>query len=184
MIESYWDGISAMFRPDEYLSRIDLNETFINMERMQNSGGNFSVVSSLLPRRGFTLIEILFVVGLLAILATLVVTNLDSVTAGPRERVAKMWVTGTVQTALTAYRMDVGEYPTTEQGLAALLRPPARTEARWRGPYLEELPMDPWNNPYQYRFPGTRNPTRFDVWSTGPDPRNASGFIGNWRDNS
>lgn len=135
-------------------------------------------------KRGFTLIEILFVIGLIALLATVVITNFDSIFGGQRENIARLWVTRTVQTGLTAYRMDVGTYPSTEQGLEALLRQPANVGGRWRGPYIEELPLDPWNNPYQYRYPGVRNPGRYDVWSTGPNPADPNSHIGNWRDDS
>jgi general secretion pathway protein G len=133
-------------------------------------------------RRGFTLIEILFVIGLIALLATVVITNFDSIFGGQRENVARLWVTRTIQAPLTAFRMDTGTYPTTEQGLQALRRAPAGTEGRWRGPYVEEIPLDPWNNPYQYRYPGVRNPNRYDVWSTAGDPSNEGSWIGNWRD--
>ena len=159
------------------------------MSGMQNSPlENLLTKASLVRRRsrarGFTLIEILFVIGLIALLATVVITNFDSIFGGQRENIARLWVTRTVQTSLTAFRMGVGDYPTTEQGLEALLRAPASTEGRWRGPYVEELPMDPWGNPYQYRYPGTQNPGRYDVWSTGGNPADTNRHIGNWRDNN
>ena len=65
------------------------------------------------------------------------------------------------------YRLDVGHYPSTEQGLNALLANPGN-EPRWQGPYLSKrLPADPWNNPYQYKYPGERSD--FDLFSFGKD---------------
>jgi general secretion pathway protein G len=91
-------------------------------------------------------------------------------------------VNNTIQAPLLSYRMHVGNYPSTAEGLAALVnRPEGNT--RWRGPYLERSSqlMDPWGNPFQYRFPGERNPGSYDVWSNGPDglPGTADD-IGNW----
>jgi general secretion pathway protein G len=74
--------------------------------------------------------------------------------------------------ALDAYRLDNGQYPTTEQGLAALWREPttAPMPTRWRGPYSrKEIPADPWDRPYVYRSPGTDMPTSYDLVSLGKD---------------
>jgi general secretion pathway protein G len=74
------------------------------------------------------------------------------------------------ETALENFRLDVGRYPSTEEGLAALLRSPSGADARWAGPYLKKaVPADPWGNPYQYRFPGER--ADFDLVSLGRDGR-------------
>ena len=69
------------------------------------------------------------------------------------------------------------------QGLDALLKAPAGKEKRWRGPYIKEAPIDPWGNPYQYRFPGARNISgqrSFDIWSLGLDGVESGDDIGNW----
>jgi general secretion pathway protein G len=72
-----------------------------------------------------------------------------------------------VEQALDQYRLDVGHYPSTEQGLTALMVKPA-DEAKWAGPYLKKaLPTDPWGRPYSYKFPGEHN--EFDLWSFGKD---------------
>ena len=62
--------------------------------------------------------------------------------------------------------------------------PPAGKESRWKGPYLEEVPLDPWKQPYQYRYPGSKNingARGYDVWSLGPDGTESADDIGNWK---
>ena len=84
--------------------------------------------------------------------------------------------------ALEAYRLDVGKYPTTEQGLAALITAPPGTP-NWQGPYLKKsVPLDPWKNPYHYRQPGEHGD--YDIYSYGrdgkPGGQNEDADIGNW----
>jgi type II secretion system protein G len=84
----------------------------------------------------------------------------------------------TLRSALELYRLDVGRYPTSTQGLKALLEKPAdlSDSAKWQGPYLKgPAPVDPWGNPYQYRYPARLNPNSFDVYSRGPDGVDATG---------
>ena len=84
------------------------------------------------------------------------------------------------------YRLDLGSYPSNEQGLFALKAPPAdkALAAKWQGPYLDtskEL-RDPWKRPYHYRFPGLHNPDSYDLWSSGPDGKSGTtDDIGNWK---
>lgn len=132
---------------------------------------------------GFSLIEILIVIALIAVLATVTIGNLDTVFGGQQENVADIFVNQTAKIGLTPYKLDMGNYPTTEQGLQALIRPPAGKEANWKGPYLEEIPPDPWKNPYQYRYPGSKNingARGYDIWSHGPDGTESADDIGNW----
>lgn len=90
----------------------------------------------------------------------------------------------TVPVALIPYRIDVGEYPSTTEGLRALVEAPKGKEEKWKGPYLKELPLDPWSNPYQYRYPGVKNEKGskgYDLWSFGPDGVISDDDTTNWK---
>lgn len=116
--------------------------------------------------RGFTLIEMLIVMVILGLLAALVGPRMFGKVGKSKQRAAKAQIT-LFETALDTYRLDVGKYPTTEQGLEALRVKPGDTE-RWDGPYLpKEVPKDPWGNPYEYRSPGEQGD--FDIISYGAD---------------
>jgi general secretion pathway protein G len=118
---------------------------------------------------GFTLIEIMVVVVILAILAALIVPKVMSRPDEARVIAARQDVSSILQ-ALKLYRLDNLRYPTTEQGLAALVARPsvAPVPSNWKaGGYLERLPKDPWGNPYQYLAPGLRG--EIDVFSFGAD---------------
>ncbi|MGB1127823.1 MAG: type II secretion system major pseudopilin GspG [Opitutales bacterium] len=133
---------------------------------------------------GFSLIEILIVIALIAILVTVTIGNLDGIFGGQQEKVASIFVTQTAKVGLTPYKLDIGNYPSSEEGLRALTKAPSGKEARWKGPYLEEVPTDPWGKAYQYRFPGSRNingARGYDVWSHGPDGVESADDIGNWK---
>ena len=117
--------------------------------------------------RGFTLLELLVVILIIGLLTGIV---------GPRflGQIGRSEVTAAraqldaFDKALQAYRIDTGRFPSTAQGLQALLTAPA-DEPRWRGPYLRgALPLDPWGSPYQYRVPGTQG-QEFDLLSLGKD---------------
>lgn len=132
---------------------------------------------------GFSLIEILIVIALIAVLATVAIGNLGGIFSGQQDKVAGLFVKQTLDTALVPYRLDVGNYPSTEEGLTALMKAPAGKEAKWKGAYLKELPLDPWGNPYQYRYPGSKNINAargYDAWSWGPDGSESADDIGNW----
>lgn len=122
------------------------------------------------PRRAFTLIEILVVVAVIAILATLVAPNVFQHVGAAKETTAKSQIE-ILGAALDAYRLHVGRYPTTAEGLGALWSRPAGV-ASWRGPYLRKAaPVDPWGNPYLYESPGTVNRESYDLLSLGADGR-------------
>ena len=133
---------------------------------------------------GFTLIEIMVVVVIIAILAALIVPKVMSRPDEARVVAARHDI-GTLMQALKLYRLDNLRYPTTEQGLTALVERPTTgpAPANWKtGGYLERLPRDPWGNVYQYLNPGLRG--EIDVFSFGADgTAGGEGFdadIGSW----
>ena len=119
---------------------------------------------------GFTLIEILVVIVVIAILATLVAPNVFQHVGTAKTTTAKSQIE-MLSSALDAYRLDTGSYPTTQQGLQALMElPTIDPPTNWRGPYLRKaVPPDPWGRPYVYLFPGESNPKGFDLLSYGAD---------------
>jgi general secretion pathway protein G len=122
-------------------------------------------------RNGFTLVEILVVIIVIALLATLVAPNVFRHVGRAKDTTARAQVE-LLSAAVEAYRLDNDRFPTTEQGLAALRTPPTlepRPRA-WRGPYLRrEVPVDPWGRPYIYRSPGTVNREGYDLLTLGRD---------------
>jgi general secretion pathway protein G len=132
--------------------------------------------------RGFTLIEIMVVVVIIGILAALVVPNVLGRVDQANVTKVKHDIQA-ISAALDLYRMDNFKYPTTDQGLQALVQPPP--DARnWRGPYLKGgLRKDPWNNDYRYVYPGTRG-GEYDLYSLGADNQEGGegpdADIGNW----
>lgn len=120
-------------------------------------------------QRGITLIELLVVLSILALISALVVVNVLPERDRAAARKAKIDL-GSIENALDQYRLDMFNYPTTEQGLQALVTIPpgeARTDQYRPGGYLRTLPVDPWGRPYQYRQPGEHGP--IDVFSLGAD---------------
>jgi general secretion pathway protein G len=142
-----------------------------------------SLLSAPNRKSGFSLLEILIAIALVALLASVALNQLTGVFGDNQNQAAELFVTSSAELALTRYRLDVGNFPTTEQGLDALLKAPAGKEARWKGPYIKEQAIDPWGQPYQYRYPGTRNISgsrSFDIWSLGEDGTESEDDIGNW----
>jgi general secretion pathway protein G len=136
-------------------------------------------------RSGFTLIEIMVVVVILAILAALIVPKVMSRPDEARVVAAQQDI-GALMQALKLYRLDNLRYPTTEQGLAALVARPsvAPVPGNWKpGGYVERLPKDPWGNPYQYLNPGLRG--EIDVFSYGADGvaggEGVDADVGSWK---
>ena len=131
----------------------------------------------------FTLLEILVVLAIIGLLAGLAITNVDKIFGGAQVKTTQLQVRDSMRTSLTAYRIAMGDYPTTSEGLQALVTPPASKTDRWHGPYLEpaKIPTDHWGEPLQYAYPGTRNKTGYDIWSKGPDKQSGTADdIGNW----
>ena len=118
---------------------------------------------------GFTLIEIMVVVVILAVLGALVVPNILGKVDTARITAAKTDIRS-ISTALDLYRLDNFKYPTTDQGLQALVTQPQNDPrpTRWYQ-LFRELPKDPWGSDYIYRNPGLKNPGGYDLYSAGPD---------------
>lgn len=135
--------------------------------------------------RGFTLIEIMVVVVIIGLLAAIVtpkiIGNIDTAAINRAKQEIRI-----IETALNLYRLDNFKYPTTEEGIEALVRNPGENSApNWKpGGYLASVPVDPWNNPYQYAYPGQRG-REFDVYSLGADGQeggdDVNADIGNWQ---
>src|SRR3954470_16315950 len=122
---------------------------------------------------GFTLLEILVVLDIIGLLVGLVVSNTDKIFGQSQEAVARIFVRDSLKTPLVRYRIDVGDYPTTSEGLVALVTAPNGANDKWHGPYMDapgaKVPVDPWGQPYEYRYPGVKNAGGYDVYSKGPD---------------
>jgi general secretion pathway protein G len=135
-------------------------------------------------RAGMTLIEVLLAIALVAMVATAVVVSSTKIFGGAQADTAHIFVTTGIKVPLTTYRIHMGNYPSTAQGLNALLVSPDASGNSWRGPYMDvpgnRVPVDPWKNPYQYRYPGTKNTDGYDVFSFGPDGVESADDIGNW----
>ncbi len=136
--------------------------------------------------RGLTLIEVMLVVIILGVLVALVVPQFSGRTKQARIAAARADINANIAVALEMYMLDNGAYPTTEQGLEALVRKPDMPPIppAWNGPYLKKNTSfkDPWGEKYVYVSPGEHNPDSYDLYSTGPDRQEGGGDdIQNWQ---
>ena len=116
---------------------------------------------------GFTLLELLVVIAILGLLAALVGPRLFNILGGAKGSLAHQQIDN-IGGALDLYKLDVGSYPTTEQGLSALVTKPNDVES-WNGPYVKTngVPNDPWNHPWSYHNPSARQGHDYDLCSGG-----------------
>ncbi|MGD0537621.1 MAG: type II secretion system major pseudopilin GspG [Verrucomicrobiota bacterium] len=129
--------------------------------------------------QGFTLIELLLVLVILGILAGIVVPKFAGTGERARQTAAKTQIAA-FSTALDVFEVDNGYYPKGKNGLFDLVQQP-RDAQNWHGPYIKEVPKDPWNNDYIYECPGRHNPTSYDLSSMGFDGRSGTeDDIANW----
>ena len=137
-------------------------------------------------KSGFTLIEIMLVIIIIGILVAMVVPNFAGRGEQARRAAARADIEANLSTGLDLYELDSGRYPTTEQGLNALIEKPASAPApaNWNGPYLKKkkIPLDPWGRAYAYVCPGVHNSEGYDLSSHGTDGIESQDDIANWKD--
>jgi general secretion pathway protein G len=130
-------------------------------------------------KRGFTLVELLLVLVILGALAAIVVPKFSGRSEQAKKVSAQTQISA-FETALNSYEVDNGHYPQAKDGLAALVAAPSNAQ-NWHGPYLKDVPMDPWGAEYVYENPGKNNTSGFDIYSLGPDGRaGTDDDITNW----
>ncbi len=135
-------------------------------------------------QQGFTLLEIMVVVVIMGMLSAIVATNVMGSKEQASIEKAGMDIKA-LDNALDMYKLDNHRFPTTEQGLDALVNKPTSSpepKSYRKDGYIKDLPQDPWGNDYMYVQPGTHNSSRYDLYSLGPDGEDGTDDdIGNWK---
>ncbi len=130
---------------------------------------------------GFTLIELMLVMVILAVMAAIVLPKFTGRSQQAKITAAKTQI-AQLEVALDAFEIDISRYPTTAEGLKALVEKPASDATDWQQAYLKrDVPKDPWGNDYVYRYPGQYNENGYDLYSLGPDRKlGGDDDITNW----
>ena len=131
--------------------------------------------------QGYTLMELLIVITIIGVLLGIAVVNLQGTPDEARIAAASQEIR-TMSTAMDMYRMHNSRYPTSDQGLKALVEKPEDAKRWQKGGYLKgnKVPLDPWDNPYKYLYPSSKGGGEFDIYSLGPDGRESDDDIGSW----
>jgi general secretion pathway protein G len=130
-------------------------------------------------KRGFTLIELMLVVIIIGALVAMVMPRLTGRGEQARAAAARADIMSNIATGLKLYELDNGEFPSSEEGLSALLTKPAAAN-NWHGPYLEKKPVDPWGREYKYKNPGEHRTADYDLSSLGKDGTESDDDVKNW----
>jgi general secretion pathway protein G len=129
--------------------------------------------------RGFTLVELLLVVVIIGALVAMVMPRLAGRSEQAKIGAARADIYANIATALKLYELDNGAFPSTDEGLNALLVKP-QSANNWNGPYLERKPIDPWGKEYIYESPGSHRPHDYDLYSLGRDGQKSADDVTNW----
>ena len=141
--------------------------------------GRRNVPLTIAARDGFTLVELLLVLVILAALAAIVVPKFAGRSEQAKVTAAQTQISS-FETALDAFEVDNGYYPQGDDGLTLLIEQP-KDANDWKGPYLKEIPLDPWGKEYIYEYPGKQHERGYDLMSMGPDGRSGGDDdITNW----
>ena len=128
---------------------------------------------------GFTLIELMLVVIIIGALVAMVMPRLTGRGEQARAAAASADINSNIATALKLYELDNGAFPTSAEGLNALMYTPGSAR-NWNGPYLERKPLDPWGREYKYQCPGTHRTQDYDLYSLGRDGVESEDDVTNW----
>lgn len=130
--------------------------------------------------KGFTLIELMLVVVIIGALVAMVMPRLTGRGEQARIAAAAADIGANIATGLKLYELDNGNFPSTTEGLSALLAKPTSAK-NWNGPYLEKKPIDPWGKEYEYKYPGEHRKADYDLYSLGKDGVESADDVTNWQ---